>query len=60
MYNGYEPRIKPKYLLYNNQFINTTIIPDKWISIILPIIIERLIDIFILTNVMEYPAVRGK
>ena len=28
-YNRYEPRIKPKYPLYINQFINTIIIPDR-------------------------------
>ncbi len=28
-YNRYEHRIKPKYPLYINQFINTIIIPDR-------------------------------
>ncbi len=28
-YNRYEHRIKPKYPLYSNQFINTIIIPDR-------------------------------
>ena len=28
-YNRYEIRIKPKYPLYINQFINTIIIPDR-------------------------------
>ena len=28
-YNRYELRIKPKYPLYINQFINTIIIPDR-------------------------------
>ena len=29
IYNRYENKIKPKYPLYINQFINTTIIPNR-------------------------------
>ena len=59
-YNRNEPKIKPKYPLYTNQFINTIIIPNKYTSIILPIIIETVINIFILRIIIEYPAVRTR
>ena len=39
-YNRYELTLVPKYPVYNNQLINTTIIPNKYTSIILPIIKE--------------------
>ena len=59
-YDKYGLGIKPKYPLYINPLINTIIIPDKYISIILLIIIETIINIFILTIVIGYPAVIGK
>ena len=59
-YNRYEDTIQPKYPLYTNQLINTIIIPDRYISIILAIIIETVINSFILTIVIEYPVVKSR
>lgn len=59
-YNRNEPKVKPKYPLYINQFINTIIIPNKYTLIILPVIIETVISIFILRIIIEYPAVRTR
>jgi len=59
-YNRYEDTIQPKYQVYTNQLINTIIIPDRYISIILAIIIETVINSFILTIVIEYPVARSR
>ena len=59
-YDKYGLGIKPKYPLYINQLINTIIIPDKYISIILLIIKEIITNIFILIILIEYPTVISK
>jgi len=55
IYNGYELTMVPKYPLYFNRFINTTIIPDRYISIIFPIIKETLMNNLIDRILMAYP-----
>lgn len=57
-YSNKQPNTQPNAKVYNNQFINTAIIPNRYTSIKLPTIMDTEITAFMVINITINPIVK--